>query len=25
VGMALNVSSATFNPETFCWYLPIHL
>jgi len=25
VGMALNVSSATFNPETFSWYLPIHL
>jgi hypothetical protein len=25
VGMALNVSSATFNPETFCWHLPIHL
>lgn len=25
VGMALNVSSHTFNPETFCWHLPIHL
>jgi hypothetical protein len=25
VGMALNVSRATFNPETFCWHLPIHL
>ena len=25
VGMALNVSSATFNPATFCWHLPIHL
>ncbi len=25
VGMALNVSSATFNPDTFCWHLPIHL
>ncbi len=25
VGMALNVSCATFNPETFCWHLPIHL
>jgi hypothetical protein len=25
VGMALNVSHATFNPETFCWHLPIHL
>lgn len=24
VGMALNVSSATFNPDTFCWHLPIH-
>jgi hypothetical protein len=23
--MALNVSSAIFNPETFCWHLPIHL
>ena len=20
-----NVSSATFNPETFCWHLPIYL
>lgn len=25
VGMALNVASATFNPDTFCWHLPIHL
>ncbi|MCI0488394.1 MAG: hypothetical protein L0229_17535 [Blastocatellia bacterium] len=25
VGMALNVESATFNPDTFCWHLPIHL
>src|SRR6266851_6147403 len=25
VGMALNVSQATFNPTTFCWHLPIHL
>ncbi|ETX08169.1 hypothetical protein [Candidatus Entotheonella palauensis] len=25
VGMALNVSYATFNPETFCWHLPVHL
>lgn len=25
VGMALNVSSATFHPETFCWHLPIYL
>jgi hypothetical protein len=25
VGMALNVSCATFNLETFCWHLPIHL
>ena len=25
VGMALNVESATFNAETFCWRLPIHL
>jgi hypothetical protein len=25
VGMALNVESATFNPEAFCWHLPIHL
>src|SRR5712691_5528550 len=25
VGMALNVSCATFNPDTFCWHLPIHL
>src|SRR2546426_7388264 len=25
VGMALNISRATFNPETFCWHLPIHL
>ncbi|MDH3603992.1 MAG: hypothetical protein OEU26_30670 [Candidatus Tectomicrobia bacterium] len=25
VGMALNISGATFNPETFCWHLPIHL
>lgn len=23
--MALNVSRATFNPETFRWHLPIHL
>lgn len=25
VGMALNVVSATFDPATFCWHLPIHL
>lgn len=25
VGMALNVESASFNPDTFCWHLPIHL
>jgi hypothetical protein len=25
VGMALNVESATFDPEAFCWHLPIHL
>lgn len=25
VGMALNVSCATFHPETFCWHLPIHV
>lgn len=25
VGMALNVSCASFNSETFCWHLPIHL
>jgi hypothetical protein len=25
VGLALNVSSAVFNLETFCWHLPIHL
>ncbi|MEW6211556.1 MAG: hypothetical protein AB1631_24530 [Acidobacteriota bacterium] len=25
VGMALNVESATFNADTFCWHLPIHL
>jgi len=25
VGMALHVSRATFNPETFCWHLSIHL
>jgi hypothetical protein len=25
VGMALNVESATFNPDPFCWHLPIHL
>jgi hypothetical protein len=24
-GMALNVESAVFNPDTFCWHLPIHL
>ena len=23
--MALNVSTAIFNPETFCWHLPIYL
>jgi hypothetical protein len=23
--MALNVSCATFNPDTFCWHLPSHL
>lgn len=25
VGMALNVESASFDPEAFCWHLPIHL
>jgi len=25
VGMALNAESAVFNPDTFCWHLPIHL
>jgi hypothetical protein len=25
VGMALNVSSATFDSETFCWHLPVYL
>lgn len=25
VGMALNVESATFNPDSICWHLPIHL
>lgn len=25
VGMALNVESAVFNPDSFCWHLPIHL
>jgi len=25
VGMALNVESASFDPESFCWHLPIHL
>lgn len=25
VGLALNVESATFNADTFCWHLPIHL
>lgn len=25
VGMALNVSEADFNPQTFYWHLPIHL
>jgi hypothetical protein len=25
VGMALNVESADFDPEAFCWHLPIHL
>jgi hypothetical protein len=25
VGMALNVESATFDPNIFCWHLPIHL
>jgi hypothetical protein len=25
VGMALNVESATFDPDSFCWHLPIHL
>ena len=24
-GMALNVESAAFNPESYCWHLPIHL
>jgi hypothetical protein len=23
--MPLNVESATFDPDTFCWHLPIHL
>lgn len=25
VGMALNVSFASFNPSTFCWHLPVQL
>lgn len=25
VGMALNVDRATFNPNTFCWHLPVML
>lgn len=25
VGLALNVESAAFDPEAFCWHLPIHL
>lgn len=25
VGLALNVSRATFNATTFCWHLPVHL
>ena len=25
VGMALNVENADFDPEAFCWHLPIHL
>ena len=25
VGMALNVSHASFNAATFCWHLPVHL
>jgi len=25
VGLALNVSTASFNPVTFCWHLPIQL
>jgi hypothetical protein len=25
VGMALNASEATFNLESFCWHVPIHL
>ena len=25
VGMALNVERADFDPEAFCWHLPIHL
>ena len=25
VGMALHVAQATFNPDTFCWHLPMHL
>ncbi len=25
VGMALNVENATFDPNIFCWHLPIHL
>lgn len=25
VGLALNVSRATFDVETFCWHLPVYL
>ena len=25
VGMSLNASEATFNFESFCWHIPIHL
>jgi hypothetical protein len=25
VGMALNVESGAFDPDAFCWHLPIHL
>ena len=25
VGMALNVENAAFNPDSYCWHLPIHL
>src|SRR5437763_995530 len=25
VGMALNADAAEFNPQTFCWHLPVNL